>query len=92
MTTYEQIKQEGKQEGRLEGKQEGKQEGEREGKVKTAAIFGHMIAKRFKVDPEPFLPLLEDLDFSQYEQLSDRIFEAESMEEIRRWLQSISRN
>ena len=92
MTTYEQIKQEGKQEGRLEGKQEGKQEGEREGKVKTAVIFGHMIAKRFKVDPEPFLPLLEDLDFSQYEQLSDRIFEAESMEEIRRWLQSISRN
>ena len=81
MTTYEQIRQEGKQEGELEGK------------LKTAAaIFGHMIARKFRVDPESLFPLLKDLELSQYEQLSDKILEADDMEEIRRWLQSISRN
>ncbi len=89
MTTYEQIREEGKQEGR----QEGRQEGESEGKLKTAAaIFGHMIAKKFRVDPGPFLPLLKDLELNQFEQLSDKILEADSMEEIRLWLQSVSRN
>jgi hypothetical protein len=33
-----------------------------------------------------------DLEFSRYEQLSDKIFEAESMEEIHRWLENTSRN
>ncbi len=77
MSTYEQIKQEGKLEGELET---------------AAAIFGRMIARRFGVDPGPFLPLLKDLEFNQYEQLCDKIFEAESMEEIRLWLQSFSKN
>jgi predicted transposase YdaD len=84
MTTYEQIK----QEGRLEGRQEG----EIEAKLKTAAIFGHLIARKFRVDPEPLFPLLKELEPSRYEQLSDKILEADDMEEIRNWLQSVSRN
>ncbi len=45
-----------------------------------------------RVDPEPFLSLLKDVEFNLYEQLSDKIFEAESMEEIRLRLESASKN
>ena len=64
-----------------------------EGKRDTAAaIFGRMIAKRFRADPDSLMPLLKELDLDQYEQLSDKILEAGSMEEILHWLQTGGRN
>jgi predicted transposase YdaD len=77
MTTYEQIKLEGKLEGRLEA---------------GAAILARQLAKRFRGDVEPLLHLLSGLDFLQYEELSEKILEAESMEEIREWLEAARHN
>ena len=85
MTTYEEIKQEGKLEGRLEGKSEGKSEA-------AAAILLRQLIKRFQIDPESFEPLLNRLDFVQYEELSEKILEAKSLEEIRAWLEGASHN
>ena len=81
MTTYEQIKQEGRQEGRQEGKSEA-----------AAAILLRLLMKRFQIDPESFEPLLDGLDFVQYEELSEKILEAKSLEEIRAWLEGASHN
>jgi hypothetical protein len=77
MTTYEQIKQEGRVEGRVEA---------------GAAILARQLAKRFRVDPHWILPLLNGLDFAQVEELSEKIFEAESMDEIRRWIEEARNN
>jgi hypothetical protein len=57
-----------------------------------AAILARQLVKRFRVDPESFLPLLSNLDFVQYEELSEKILEAESMEEIREWLEAARHN
>ena len=48
--------------------------------------------KRFQIDPESFEPLLNRLDFVQYEELSEKILEAKSLEEIRAWLEGASHN
>ena len=77
MTTYEQIKQEGRQEGKSEA---------------AAAILLRLLMKRFQIDPESFEPLLDGLDFVQYEELSEKILEAKSLEEIRAWLEGASHN
>jgi predicted transposase/invertase (TIGR01784 family) len=81
MTTYEQIKQEGKLEGKLEGKTEA-----------GAALLARLLSKRFHLNPESFLPMLSGLDFVQYEELSDKILEAESLEEIQEWLRAARHN
>ena len=85
MTTYEQIKQEGKLEGKLEGRLEGRSEA-------ASAILLRLLVKRFQIDPESFEPLLNRLDFVQYEELSEKILEAKSLEEIRAWLEGASHN
>jgi hypothetical protein len=38
------------------------------------------------------MPLLSGLDFVQVEELSEKILEAESMEEIRQWLEAARNN
>ena len=81
MTTYEQIKLEGKLEGRLEGRSEA-----------AAAIVRRLLVKRFQVDPEGIAPLLSRLDFVQYEELSEMILEAKSLEEVLSWLEAASHN
>ena len=48
--------------------------------------------KRFQIDPESYEPLLSRLDFVQYEELSEKILEAKSLEEIRAWLEGASHN
>jgi predicted transposase/invertase (TIGR01784 family) len=85
MTTYEQIKQEGILEGRQEGILEGKTEA-------GAALLARLLAKRFHVDPDLCLPMLTGLDFVQYEELSEKILEAQSMEEIEEWLEAARHN
>jgi len=58
----------------------------------AAAILARQLAKRFHIDPEPFLPLLRRLDFVQYEELSEKILETENIQEIRHWLETASNN
>jgi hypothetical protein len=77
MTTYEQIKQEGRVEGRVEA---------------GATILARLLAKRFRVDPEPILPLLSSLDFAQVQELSEKVLEAANMDEIRRRLEDARNN
>jgi hypothetical protein len=81
MTTYEQIKQEGRIEGKVEGKMEA-----------GVAILARQLAKRFRMDQEVILPLLNSLDFAQVEELSEKVLEAESMEEIRKWIEAARNN
>jgi hypothetical protein len=81
MTTYEQIKQEGRIEGKVEGKMEA-----------GVAILARQLAKRFRMDQDVILPLLNSLDFVQVEELSEKILEAENMDEIRRWLEEARNN
>jgi hypothetical protein len=64
-----------------------------EGRVEAgAAILARLLVKRFRVDPEPILPLLSGLDFAQVQELSEKILEAENMDEIRRWLEEARNN
>jgi hypothetical protein len=64
-----------------------------EGRVEAGvAILARQLAKRFRVDPEPILPLLSCLDFAQVQELSEKILEAENMDEIRRWLEAARNN
>jgi predicted transposase/invertase (TIGR01784 family) len=77
MTTYEQIKQEGILEGEAKA---------------GVALLAHLLAIRFHVDPDLFLPSLRGLDFVQYEELSEKILEAQSIEEIEEWLKAARHN
>jgi hypothetical protein len=64
-----------------------------EGRVEAgAAILARLLAKRFRVDPVPILPLLSSLDFAQVQELSEKILEVENMDEIRRWLETVRHN
>ncbi len=85
MTTAERLRLEGECRGEQKGRQEGKQEA-------ATAFLTRMIAGKFGIDPESFVPLLSGLEFSVYEQLTDKILDAESMEEVRAWLENASRN
>jgi len=85
VTTSERIR----EEGRVEGEREGKREGEREA---ASAILARQLAKRFQIDPMLFLPMLRALSFDQHEELSDKILEADSLDDIRRWLETASHN
>jgi hypothetical protein len=85
MTTYEQIK----QEGRIEGWQEGREEGKMQA---SAAILARLLARRFQLDPAVLVPLLAGLSFAKCEELSEKILEAESAEEIRQWLEAARHN
>lgn len=58
----------------------------------ATAIVLRLLVKRFQVDPEGFEPLLDRLDFVQYEDLSERILVARSLEEILAWLEGASHN
>ena len=105
MTTYEQLIQKGRQEGLQEGLQQGLQEGLQEGlqkgrqeglqegeQIGASRVLLRLLGKRFPGDVEQLLPLLSQLSPEQQEELSERILEARSVDEIREWLTTIRRN
>lgn len=72
---------------------EGERRGERKGKQAAATVFlTRMIAGKFGTGPESFVPLLSGLEFSVYGQLTYKILDAESMEEVRAWLENANSN
>ena len=77
MTTYEQIKQEGRQEGRQEG---------------ASRVLIRLLSKKFPGESAHLAALLSRLDPEQQDELSERILEARTIEEIREWLQSVCHN
>ncbi len=77
MTTYEQLIEEGKRMGRQEG-------------FNNALL--RLLAKRFQADAAALAPLLSGLPPEQQDELSDKILDAGSLEEIVDWLKTTRRN
>jgi len=77
MTTYEQLKEEGRQEGLAMG---------------ARRVLIRLLSKRFHADADQLEPLLSRLDPDQQDELSEKILEASSLEEIREWLESVCQN
>ena len=93
MTTYEQLKQEGEQIGLQKGLQMGRQAGRQEGLAMGARrVLIRLLSKRFHADAAQLEPLLSQLDPEQQDELSEKILEASSLEEIRAWLESVRQN
>jgi hypothetical protein len=105
MTTYEQLIQEGKelgiqhgkelgiQEGKELGIQEGKELGIQEGmKEGGKRILARLLSKQFGTDIEEVMSLLVALNSEQQEELSDKIPELQSLEQLRCWLSKIGKN
>ncbi|MBM9538603.1 DUF4351 domain-containing protein [Desulfobulbus alkaliphilus] len=97
MTTYEKLRQEGEliglQKGRMEGEKVGLQKGEILGLQKGASrVLLRLLAKRFPEGTDHLLPLLQELTPEQQDELSEKILDATSLEEIHAWLKSIRGN
>ena len=89
MTTYEQLKEEGEQIGLQKGLQVGRQEGLAVG---ARRVLIRQLSKRFHARADQLEPLLSRLDPDQQDELSEKILEASSLEEIRAWLESVRQN
>ena len=63
---------------RKEGRDEGMQMG-------TMKLLSRLIAKRFQVSSDSVHTIFAGLTTEQLEELGERFFEAESLEEIRNW-------
>lgn len=81
MTTYEQLKQEGRVEGRVEGRSEG-----------AGRVLLRLLGKKFPDGTDRLLPLLQDLTPEQQDELSEKILDAASFDEIHAWLKSVCSN
>jgi predicted transposase YdaD len=81
MTTYEQLIEEGKQMGLREGEQRG-----------VNKVLNRMLLKRFQADAAALTPFLMNLTPEQQDELSDKILDAGSLEEIVDWLKATRRN
>jgi predicted transposase YdaD len=93
MTTYEQLIEEGKQVGLLEGKRIGLQEGEHIGlQVGVSKVLTRQLAKRFHASADNLAPLLQNLTPEQQDELTDKVLDANTLEEIVEWLKAIRRN
>jgi predicted transposase/invertase (TIGR01784 family) len=89
MTTYEKLKQEGE----IIGLQKGRMEGEKVGLQKGASrVLLRQLGKRFPEGTDHLLPLLQELTPEQQDELSEKILDATSLEEIHAWLKSIRGN
>ena len=76
MTTYEQLLQEGRVEGRVEG---------------INYVLSRQLSKKFRSSTDHLDPLLQKLDPEQQDELSEKILEASSLEEIHEWLELVCR-
>ncbi|MGD9505275.1 MAG: Rpn family recombination-promoting nuclease/putative transposase [Syntrophobacteraceae bacterium] len=85
MTTYEQLIEEGKQIGLLEGKKRGWLEG-----FNSALL--RQLSKKFQADAIALAPLLSGLTPEQQDELSDKILDAGSLDEIVEWLKATRHN
>ena len=64
------------------GIKKGVQQGMQQGTMK---LLSRQIARRFKVSPDSVHPMFAGLTTEQLEELGEKFFEAESLDEIRRW-------
>jgi hypothetical protein len=71
-----------RKEGRDEGIEQGIEQGMQQGTMK---LLSRLIAKRFQVNSDSVHPIFAGLTTEQLEELGERFFEAESLEEIRNW-------
>jgi len=67
---------------RNEGKEQGMQQGMQQGAKK---LLCRLIARRFPVNLEDVQPIFTDLTAEQMEELGVRLFEAESLDDIKKW-------
>ena len=75
-----------RKEGRDEGIEQGIEQGMQQGMQQEAMKFlSRLIAKRFQVSSDSVHPIFAGLTTEQLEELGERFFEAESLEEIRNW-------
>ena len=77
ITTYEKLKQEGE----IIGLQKG-----------ARRVLLRLPGKRFRKGADHLLPLLQELTTKQQDELSEKILDATSLEEIHAWLKSIRGN
>ncbi|MBM9537375.1 Rpn family recombination-promoting nuclease/putative transposase [Desulfobulbus alkaliphilus] len=85
MTTYEKLRQEGELIGLQKGEMLGLQKG-------ASRVLLRLLAKRFPEGTDHLLPLLQELTPEQQDELSEKILDATSLEEIHAWLKSIRGN
>ena len=71
-----------REEGREEGIEQGMQQGMQQGAIK---LLSRQIARRFRVSSNSVYPMFAGLNTEQLEELGERFFEAESLDEIRGW-------
>ena len=78
MTLAEQLRNEGKEEGIQQGMQQGIQQG-------TKELLSRQVARKFQVKPDDVQPVFTGLTKEQMEELGERLFEVESLDDIKRW-------
>ena len=78
MTLAEQLRNEGKEEGIQQGMQQGIQQG-------TKELLSRQVARKFQVKTDDVQPVFTGLTKEQMEELGERLFEAESLDDIKRW-------
>ena len=74
MTLAEQLRNEGKEEGMQQGMQQ-----------EAQGLLSRQISRRFQVKPDDVQPVFTDLTIEQMEDLGERLFEAESLDDIMQW-------
>ena len=67
---------------RKEGRDEGIEQGMQ---MEAMKLLSRQIARRFQVNSDSVHPIFAGLTTEQLEELGERFFEAESLEEIRNW-------
>ena len=77
MTTSEQLRQEGEQIGLQKG---------------SKLILVRLLSKKFDVDPEGLMPLLDRFGEGRQEELIERILESRSLQEVIDWLKATGQN
>jgi len=80
MTLAEKLRNEGKEQGIQQGMQQG-----------TKGLLRRLITRRFPVNSKEVQPIFTDLTTEQLEELGEKLFEAESLDDIRRWADEMRR-
>ena len=78
MTLAEQLRNEGREKGMQQGIQQGMQQ-------EAQGLLSRQIARRFQVTTDDVQPVFTGLTIEQMEDLGERLFEAESLDDIMQW-------
>jgi flagellar biosynthesis/type III secretory pathway protein FliH len=89
MTTYQRLIDEGKELGIQQGKELGLVEGEEQASRRIAT---RLIARRFGASEPSFHPYLARLNAARLEELSEKVLEAASLDELMDWIRGAAGN